>query len=190
MGSFEFSKFDQFSGKAALQGLLIYGYSKSDQSWYDQTMLGLGTIGIWSPWARRQIAGAGGWSLRWLLTPLVNPVTATVAYAYAAGAITSDAIDPDEGLPNYVGFTTGGYYGNSPNYLTGDANDSGYFNVVQNFANILKAKRKAKNAKKQKELEAAYIRDYRMNTHLETLTQQWLAMTPEEQAALRDFTIQ
>jgi len=184
VGAFDFSKFDRFLGKSALQSMLLYGYHKSEQGAYDKTMLGLGTIGVWMPWTRRMVVGAGGWGIRWMLTPLANPVTATVTYAYVAGAITADAIDPDQGVDNYLGFTSGGMYGNNPNYLSGDGNDSGYFNIVQNFANILKAKRRAKAAKEQRELEAAYIRDYWMNAHLETLTQNWLAMTQAERDAL------
>ena len=169
-------------GKLALTGYYINQWRVSDQRTGDTVDVGTKIGVIWGTGLAYRL---GGWAVRTTSAFVVsNPVTATVTYAYVAGAITSDAIDPEEGLDNYLGFTTGGEYGNQPNYVTGDANDSGYFNVVRNFSNILKAKRAAKNAKKQKELEAAYIRDYEMNQHLETLTQQWLAMTPEEQAAL------
>lgn len=188
LGAFSWGKFDLLFGKMALTAYYMNQYRASDQRSGDK--LDVGTkIGI--IWGTGVVYRAGGWGLRVIAAPLVaNPVTVTVTYAYVAGAITADAMDPEQGLDNYLGFTSGGQYGNNPNYLRGDANDSGYFNVVQNFANILKAKRRAKDRKKQKELEAAYIRDYWVNNHLETLTQQWLAMTPEEQSALRDFTTQ
>jgi hypothetical protein len=168
VGSFSFSKFDQFVGKAALQGLLVHGYNKSDKTAYDKTMLGLGTIGVWMPWARRQVAGAGGWGIKRLLIAAANPFTLTVTYAYVAGAIASDAIDPDEGLDNYLGFTTGGTYGNQPNYFSGDANDSGYFNVVQNLSTILQARDKTAATTEAAYIEAYWARQEALKTHRET----------------------
>jgi hypothetical protein len=176
------SKHDLMIGKLLATSYFVNQWRVSDQRSGDTVDVAMKVAPIW-------LTGAAfRWGSRFFRTGVAfvgaNPVTAVVTYAYVAGAITSDAIDPEEGLDNYIGFTTGGAHGNQPNYVTGDANDSGYFNVVQNFANILKAKRAAKAAKKQKALEAAYIQDYWMNAHLETLTQNWLAMTQEERDAV------
>ena len=186
VGAFSWGKFDLFAGKAAVTGYYINQWRQSDQRTGDDVDVAIKIGFIWGTGTAYRL---GGWGLRTVGGVVVaHPITAVVTYSYVAGGITSDAIDPDQGLGNYLGFTTGGGTGNQPNYLTGDANNSGYFNVVQNFANILKAKRAAKKAKEQKALEDAYIRDYYMNQHFETLTQQWLAMTPEERAVLSDFS--
>lgn len=152
LGAFDFSEFDRFLGKTALQGVLLYGYHRSEKGWFDKTQLGLGTIGIWVPWARRQVAGASGWSMRHLVAPLFNPVTLTITYAYVAGAITAKTIDPDEGLDNYVGFTTGGEFGNTPDY-------GAYFNVYDNISTIVSA-RSNTNGWGKSVLEDAYIQAY------------------------------
>jgi len=182
VGAFSWGKFDLFAGKVAATAYYANQWRVSDQRSGDTVDVAIKTGLIWGTGTAYRLTG---WSIRYVGGVVVaNPITAVAAYSYLGGAIVSDAIDPEEGLDNYVGFTTGGVFGNQPNYVTGDANDSGYFNVVQNFANILKAKRAAKTAKKQKELEAAYIRDYYMNARLETLTQNWLAMTQAERDAV------
>lgn len=152
LGAFDFSEFDKRIGKGLLQALLIHTWYKSERGWYDTTMLGLGTIGIWSPWARNKVAGASGWSFKHLVAPLFNPVTLTITYAYVAGAITAKTIDPDEGLDNYVGFTTGGEFGNTPNY-------GAYFNVYDNISTIVSA-RSNTNGWGKSVLEDAYIQAY------------------------------
>lgn len=182
------SKHDLMMGKLLYTSYFLNQWRVSDQRTGDTLDVAMKVAPIWFAgtayrWGSRLFRTGGSFLV-------ANPVTAVVTYSYVAGAITSDVIDPEEGLNNYLGFTTGGEYGNQPNYVTGDANDSGYFNVVRNFSNILKAKRAAKKAKEQKALEAAYIRDYYMNAHLESLKQKWLAMTPEERAAMSDFTNQ
>jgi hypothetical protein len=72
--------------------------------------------------------------------PIVGVATSAQGLAViipvVVGAVVSDAIDEDEGLDNYTGFLTAGIIGNDPNYLTGDPNDSGYFNVVKNFKTV------------------------------------------------------
>ena len=176
------SKHDQNIGKLGLSLFFFNQWLQSDRRTGDTVDVTMKVGGVWATpyiykWGSRTFRTGGA-------IVMANPATIVVTYAYVAGAITSDAIDPDEGLDNYLGFTSGGEFGNQPNYVTGDANDSGYFNVVRNFANILKAKRAAKDAKKQRALEAAYIRDYWMNQHFDTIRGNWLAMTQEERDAV------
>ena len=74
--------------------------------------------------------GVTGWGVRAVLT---HPVTQGVTAAVVAGALISNEIDPDSGLSNYVGFITGGEFGEEDiHYFSGDPNDSGYFNVGRN----------------------------------------------------------
>jgi hypothetical protein len=62
-----------------------------------------------------------------------NPVVQAITVATVTGAIISDQIDPENGFDNYVGFITGGNRGTEDiHYYSGDANDSGYFNVLRN----------------------------------------------------------
>jgi hypothetical protein len=72
--------------------------------------------------------------------PIVGVATSAQGLAViipvVVGAVVSDIIDEEEGFDNYTGFLTAGNIGNDPNYLTGDSNDSGYFNVVQNFKTV------------------------------------------------------
>jgi len=72
---------------------------------------------------------------------LTNPVVQAITAAFVTGAIVSDKIDPESGFDNYVGFIFGGklnqHFGiGTPiediHYFSGDANDSGYFNVLRN----------------------------------------------------------
>jgi len=56
---------------------------------------------------------------------------------WLGGLAVSKAIDPVHGTDNYIGFTTGGVYGESDiHYLSGGAGDSGYFNVPKNVGII------------------------------------------------------
>jgi len=131
LGSFNFSKFDRFLGKSALQALVMYGYSKSPKGIYDKTMLGLGTIGIWMPWARRAVATGTGWGIR---MTLLSPAGLAVVVPVIVGGGVSYAIDEEDGLDNYGGFISGGLVGNEPNY-------SDYFNVYENVKTIWNAPR-------------------------------------------------
>jgi len=71
-----------------------------------------------------------GWAVRAVLT---HPVTLVGAAATATGAIVSNEIDPVSGLDNYIGFISGGEFGEEDiHYYSGDPNDSGYFNLARN----------------------------------------------------------
>lgn len=92
-----------------------------------------------------QIAYSGvGWGMRYAgtlaLAAAQTPAGATtiaVTAIYAGGLAASQAIDPVSGVDNFVGFTSGGTYGEQDiHYLTGDANDSGYFNIPKNLSII------------------------------------------------------
>jgi hypothetical protein len=61
----------------------------------------------------------------------------TVLGAFYVGKYASQVIDPDQGKENYYGFLSGGYYGNDPNYLTGDEQATGYFNMYRNMNLII-----------------------------------------------------
>jgi hypothetical protein len=79
---------------------------------------------------------------RAIVLPIIGVATSAEGLAViipvVVGAVVSDAIDEDEGYDNYTGFISGGTWpgSNDPNYLTGDPNDSGYFNVVKNFDTV------------------------------------------------------
>ena len=94
-------------------------------------MVGLGTIGIWMPWARRAVATGTGWGIR---MTLLSPAGLAVAVPVIVGGGVSYAIDEEDGLANYGGFISGGYVGNDPNY-------SAYFNVYENVKTIWNAPR-------------------------------------------------
>ena len=71
-----------------------------------------------------------GWGVRAVLT---HPVTLVGAAATVTGAIVSNEIDPVSGLDNYMGFISGGEFGEEDiHYYSGDPNDSGYFNLARN----------------------------------------------------------
>lgn len=72
---------------------------------------------------------------------VTNPVVQAVTAITVTGAVVSVAIDPEDGLDNYLGFITGGMLGErEPNYFSGDPNNSGYFNIPKNFDTIVKPK--------------------------------------------------
>tara|TARA_R110002096_G_scaffold382249_1_gene576102 strand:- start:681 stop:1154 length:474 start_codon:yes stop_codon:yes gene_type:complete len=76
-----------------------------------------------------------GWTVRALVA---NPYAQAAYVPYVAGGVISAVIDPEDGVSNYVGFTTGGMFGaESPNYWNSDPNDSGYFNVPKNVETIV-----------------------------------------------------
>jgi hypothetical protein len=108
----------------------------------------IGTAFILNPgWAngvRGSLTRATFWftvnATRAIVLPIIGVATSAPGLAViipaVTGAIVSDIIDEEEGLDNYTGFVTAGIIGNDPNYLTGDPNDSGYFNVVKNFKTV------------------------------------------------------
>jgi hypothetical protein len=78
--------------------------------------------------------GVTGWGVRAIAT---HPVTIGITAAVVVGGVVSYQIDPDHGLSNYVGFITGGDFGESDiHYWSGGPNDSGYFNVPKNVSVI------------------------------------------------------
>jgi hypothetical protein len=79
---------------------------------------------------------AGRLALAAARTPVGTGVIGA-AVIYAGGVAVSSRIDEEHGVENFIGFTTGGVYGESDiHYLTGDAMDSGYFNVPKNISII------------------------------------------------------
>lgn len=81
-------------------------------------------------WSNRAL----GFTVRAVVT---NPTVIAVSAIAATGAVVSVKIDPQNGLDNYLGFVTGGILGDrDPSYLSGDPNDSGYFNVPENSKRI------------------------------------------------------
>jgi hypothetical protein len=115
---------------------------------YAITVAGASTAFILNPgWAnivRGQFWRGTFWftvtATRAIVLPIIGVATSAPGLAViipaVTGAIVSDIIDEEEGLDNYTGFVTAGIIGNDPNYLTGDPNDSGYFNVVKNFDTV------------------------------------------------------
>jgi hypothetical protein len=110
----------------------------------------IGTAFILNPgWAngvRGSLARATFWftvnATRAIALPIIGVATSAEGLALiipvVVGAVVSDAIDEEEGFDNYTGFISGGTWpgSNDPNYLTGDPNDSGYFNVPKNLETI------------------------------------------------------
>jgi hypothetical protein len=79
------------------------------------------------------------WPARYGVTTLWNArvaaftgayVAGTVAAVFAAGAVTSYAIDKERGLKNFGGFVTAGALGNKPEY-------GEYFDVTGNVSEII-----------------------------------------------------
>jgi len=76
---------------------------------------------------------------------VTNPVVQIITGAVVAGAIVSNEIDPDSGFDNYIGFISGGEFGEPDiNYWDTDPNDSGYFNVGKNLEIIYEHWKKSK----------------------------------------------
>jgi hypothetical protein len=145
------------TGQVAFTYLAYDRYKKSDQGFWATLELTGSLAAIWTPQFRTlKLAGVGsfGWGL------LSNPYFMAAAVPVVTGGVISYAIDPEEGLDNYSGFITTGEMGNNPNYWDSDENDSGYFNVHQNFVNIISANRRAKSERVRKEAEAEYIQRY------------------------------
>ena len=112
-------------------GWVAWQVTDEEGDWLsDSLAIGSGLIAtsfILNPTLSTSLTGA---AVRPIITnPVVQAVTATVI----TGAIVSTVIDPESGFDNYVGFITGGNRGTEDiHYYSGDANDSGYFNVARN----------------------------------------------------------
>ena len=175
------SKTNYRLGQVALTGLVVQNWRQGDRGVYSTGITTLALIGIWGPQLTTMRNAGIGWGLR---ATIFSSYGLAAGVPLVIGAGVSYAIDPEEGLGNYGGFVFGGKIGNDPNYWNTDENNSGYFNVHQNFVNILKAKRTARAAKEQRRLEAAYIQAFWRSRNINTLTDQWLSMNEEERDAL------
>ena len=144
-------------GQVALTGLVVQNWRQGDRGVYSTGITTLALIGIWGPQLTTLRNAGIGWGLR---ATLFSSYGLAAGVPLAIGAGVSYAIDPEEGVDNYTGFLSDGTWGNDPNYMSGDPNNSGYFNVHQNFVNIISANRRAKSDKQRKEEEAEYIRLY------------------------------
>jgi hypothetical protein len=151
------SKTNYRLGQVALTGLVVQNWRQGDRGVYSTGITTLALIGIWGPQLTTLRNAGIGWGLR---ATIFSSYGLAAAVPVVIGAAVSYAIDPEEGLDNYSGFVSGGEIGNDPNYWDSDENNSGYFNVHQNFVNIISANRRAKSDKQRKEEEAEYIRLY------------------------------
>lgn len=112
-------------------GWVAWDVTEEEGDWYSDTIsIASGIVAtsfILNPAWSMNLTGAG---VRLVIT---NPVVQAVTAAVITGAIISNEIDEESGLDNYVGFITGGNRGTEDiHYYSGDANDSGYFNVLRN----------------------------------------------------------
>ena len=125
-----------------------YDVTEDEGDWFSDawqlTQFTTGTIFLFAPEIRfvgpAVAEGAVNWAGRmaWAAakSPLGMAIEASVLM-WLGGLAISDRIDPVSGTDNYIGFTTGGVYGESDiHYLTGGAGDSGYFNVPKNVGII------------------------------------------------------
>jgi len=174
-------------GKLATTAFILNQYRVSDRRTGDTVDTGTKLANVWgTPF----VYAIGGFVIKRIA---FNPVAFVVTAAYTEGAIVSDIIDPEDGLDNYVGFTLGGIGGgNDANYLTGDANDSGYFNVAQNLSTVMVANQdKINSALKRKALKMAeqeYIDAYweaKAVANWETMIQTYNALTPAQQKEIK-----
>lgn len=167
-------------GKAAATFYILNQYRVSDQRSGDKVDT---AVKLSNVWGAPLMYAAGGWMAQRLVA---NPVTFVITAAYVEGAIVSDIIDPDEGLDNYVGFTLGGLGGgNDANYLTGDENESGYFNVYRNVTTILNAN---STAATNAAAEKAYIANYWHQKDIqrwESMVMAYDTLSPSQQQAIR-----
>ena len=165
MGAFSPRRFDVFVGRALTQSYLTYQYNQSEKTGMQTAAFGLGSAAIWWRPLNYISQGLKGWGFRGLLTGagrllMNNPVTAGITAVLIGGYVHSQFIDPEEGGDNYLGFLTGGDYGNDPNYWDTDENNSGYFNVGQNTANVMDWYTAQENAEAIAQAEAEYIQTY------------------------------
>ena len=181
------SKWNQAIGKLSATAFILNQYRVSDRRTGDTVDTGSKLANVW------------GTPLMYAVTGVVvkgvtmNPVAFAIVAAYTEGAIVSNIIDPEEGLDNYVGFTLGGIAGgNDANYVTGDANDSGYFNVAQNLSTIMIVNQdKINSALKRKALKLAeqkYIDDYweaKAVANYQSMVIAYNALTPAQQKEIK-----
>jgi hypothetical protein len=148
-------------GQFALTGLVLENYRQSNRGFFPTVQTALALGGIWYPQIS-QISkyGLGSLILQTLRATVFSSYGLAAGIPLVIGAGVSYAIDPEEGLDNYGGFVFGGTVGNDPNYWDSDNNNSGYFNVNQNFVNIISANRRAESERVRKEAEAEYIQRY------------------------------
>jgi len=153
------SRFDITLGRLAAQGWLSHTvYTQEKVSWWEHTMHAIASGLIWSPRFAAATYQFRGWAIRAALrAAMSNPVTSGVLLVFIGGYFYADVVDPEEGADNYTGFITGGNMGNDPNYWDTDENDSGYFNVGQNVANIMDWYSAQDNAEAVAHAEWVYI---------------------------------
>jgi len=94
------------------------------------------------PYTEGEKASILGWAASTAILFAIPSIVASVGLStvgwvsgfYFGGKWSSQWIDSEEGKDNYHGFISGGGWpgSNDPNYLSGDPNKSGYFNVFQN----------------------------------------------------------
>ena len=178
------SKWNMAIGKLATTAFILNQYRVSDRRTGDTVDTGTKLANVWGA---PLVYAFGGVVVKGLVS---NPVTFAITAAYAEGAIVSDIIDPDEGLDNYVGFTLGGIAGgNDANYLTGDANNSGYFNVTQNMNLIFESNRSKLEAAVQRQAEQAYIDAYweaKAVSNFESMIMIYNELTPAQQNKIQN----
>ena len=120
-------------GKLAVVWGLVYWdvVENEDDFWSDAFAIGGGLLTTSFMLAPTVTYGGAGLITRAVVT---NPVVQVITGTAVVGAIVSNEIDPDSGFDNYVGFISGGEFGEeNPNYWDTDKNDSGYFNVPRNL---------------------------------------------------------
>jgi hypothetical protein len=149
-----FSKWHYYTGKGAMTLHVGNQYMRSPQTGGDKAA----TAGkLYSIWGQPLTYATAGWAITKVAK---NPTSMFVVYSFLAGAYVSSVIDEEEGEANFWGFTSGGLVGNNPNYLSGDENRSGYFNVFGNFATVAAGTATKNKAMLDKAVEQAYIDNY------------------------------
>ena len=176
-----FNKWNYYIGKGAATAYIINKYSRGHHTSSEKIHAASALYGIWGmPLTYK----TGGWVLAGIAK---NPAALAITYAVLAGAYTAGVIDEEEGEANYWGFVSGGYYGNDPNYLRGDVNDSGYFNVVTNLETIIESNQQGFQDAVSQAAEDAYIAQYWAEQEYNQLKRRYEAMTPAEQKAFRVY---
>jgi len=120
-------------GKLAwVWGFVYWDVKEEEGDWISDTISILGGLVTTSFMLAPQFTyGTAGILTRAIVT---NPVAQIITGAAVTGAIVSNEIDPESGLDNYVGFISGGEFGEENiNYWNTDENNSGYFNVGKNL---------------------------------------------------------
>jgi len=181
MGAFSPSRINYWTGKIAATAYILNQYRRSTGTTSDKVDTGGKLFGVWGmPMAY----ATSGWVI---VQGIKNPTTLTITYAFLAGAYTSSVIDEEEGEANYWGFVSGGWFGNDPNYLTGDENNSGYFNVLGNVSTILAHQDSSAIAKAA--AEKAFIADYwyqKEAENWEAMVMAYNSLSPSKQREIQD----